>query len=208
MKLIQRQKGFTIVELMIATAAFSIILLLATGSIMEIGKLYYKALTQSKTQETARNISEEVTRSIQFSKFSKEVPDPTRNQFCIGDTRYTYEFNQKIDPADTSRIGIKASRISSADSCATPGAPGKELLGKNMQLLDFVVEPVANSSGKVYEIHLRIAYADNDLLTAYDNNGNLVPGANTKTALCKSNVAGSNFCAVSHLDNFVKKRLQ
>ncbi len=81
-----------------------------------------------------------------------------------------------------------------------------------MQLLAFEVNPLPNTSNEVYEIKVKIAHGENDLLTPYDVNGNPNAGVDTSKALpdasCKSNVAGSNFCAVSKLDNFVTKRLQ
>ena len=197
------QLGFTIVELMIATAAFSLILLLATGAIIEVGKLYYKSLVQIKTQETARNISEDVTRSIQFSRGA--LDSPASGVYCIGDTRYEFQLNQQVDPdTSPSPTGLKAQRFSG--NCSSPGSitSNKELLGKNMQLLNFKI--TEDHSKEIYEIKVRIAYGDKDVLDAYDKDGNLI--ADPKTTLCKSSRSGSNFCAVSELDNFVKKRLQ
>ncbi len=53
--------GFTIIELLIATTIFSVVLLLAASGLLYIGRLYYKGLTSSATQEAARNIMQELT---------------------------------------------------------------------------------------------------------------------------------------------------
>lgn len=63
-KTIKNTAGFTIVELMIATVVFSVILILITTGIIQIGKAYYKGIIGSRTQETARKITDEVGRSI------------------------------------------------------------------------------------------------------------------------------------------------
>ena len=51
------QKGFTVLELMIATTVFSVMLLLTTTGMIQIGKVYYKGLVTAKTQDTVRSIS-------------------------------------------------------------------------------------------------------------------------------------------------------
>lgn len=205
----RNQKGFTIIELMVATTTFSVVLLIATTTLIAVGRLYSKNIIQSTTQETARNASEEVTRTFQFSNTDIVPLADVGNQrsFCIGDTKYTYVLNQQVKDGV---IGLRSERLSTP-SCSGAATRARELLGENMRLLDFQVNPL-DANHKIYGIKLRVAYGDNDLLTHYDNNGapvdppNLV--TNAATATCKSGVAGSNFCAVSELDNVVRKRLE
>jgi prepilin-type N-terminal cleavage/methylation domain-containing protein len=197
-----KQSGFTIIELIIASAAFSTVLIIASAASIQIGKLYYKGLIQSETQEAARNVSEEITRSIQYASTDKidGQNNPTQNQFCIGDTRYTYKVDQQVKNGD---LGLRVKRLNAGETCSG-GAEGKELLGDNMRLLNLVVEPI-DSGKKVYKVNISIAYGDNDLLSHYNDSGSakIAPpdGANCKPG------AGSQFCAVSQLDNIVRKRL-
>jgi len=209
------QRGFTLVELMIASAAFSLVLLIASSTAIQIGKLYYKGLIQSKTQETARGIADEITGSFQFASGkviagASGPPMPAgHQQVCIGDTRYTYAIDQKVGPTGT---GIKAQRLNGA-ACAdaTPGSFGRELLGTNMRLLELNLNPPTylDSEKETLQIKIRIAYGDNDLLTHYPENADAssAPIAAANTGLCRSGIAGGSFCAVSSLDNVVKKRL-
>ncbi|HVS58314.1 MAG TPA: prepilin-type N-terminal cleavage/methylation domain-containing protein [Candidatus Saccharimonadales bacterium] len=111
----QNQSGFTIVELMIATVVLSVALLIATMTIMGVGRLYYKGQNAARTNDTARNAIEEISRQIQFSPDSPNLyaapkisgcpnaPGETTQSFwcyetgsgkvygyCIGNTRYSF----------------------------------------------------------------------------------------------------------------------
>lgn len=204
------QSGFTIIELMMATFAFSVVLLIASNAIVQIGRMYYKGQIQSRTQETARNISEEVTRSFQFTggryvPVSPDVADgwpDNQQQFCINDTRYTVFIDQQVRSGVQ---GLNAKRLNAADQCKGV-ADGRELLGENMRVLHFEVNEL---DPKTFLIDIRLAYGDNDLLTHYPDNAaeDTDPIDAPDDATCKSGVAGNHFCATSRLDNIVRKRL-
>ena len=105
-----KQSGFTIVELMIATLIFSLVLIAAMAALVQIGRLYYRGVTQARTQEVARSITEEITQAIQFSsanidpgtKITAYKIDPTApesayiSHFCIGEKRYTYAIDRQV----------------------------------------------------------------------------------------------------------------
>lgn len=59
-------QGFTLVELMIATALFSSILLLITFGLLSIGQNYYKGKNSARTQDVARRVIDEISQAIQF----------------------------------------------------------------------------------------------------------------------------------------------
>lgn len=69
----RNSEGFTLVELMIATSIFSVILLLLTFGLLGIGQNYYKGRNSVRTQDTARRIMDEISQAIQFSA---EPPSP------------------------------------------------------------------------------------------------------------------------------------
>lgn len=208
---IKSQKGFTIIELLIATTVFSVVLLIVSTGIVRIGQAYYKGIIQNRTQEVARSISEEVSRSIQLADGQKRDV-PGQNKFCIGDVRYTYNIGQVVGPGV---IGLTTEKIDPLASCAdASGSFAQELLGPNMRLLRFSVNSADNNQGKVWRVEVRVAYADaqsNDLLTPYKNDGtpnNPATLANDiSNATCKSGIPGSAFCATAQLDTTVKKRL-
>lgn len=102
------QAGFTILELVIATSVFGVMLLLATTGMLEIGRAYYKGITTSKTQAIARDIENDISNSIQNgggADTSQETPSAqykVKSGFdlkaeCVGDTRYSYAIDAKVD---------------------------------------------------------------------------------------------------------------
>lgn len=105
-KLRNNQAGFTILELMISTVVFSVMLLGAAAMLVQIGRMYYKGVVSSRTQEATRTIADDVTRAVQFSNKAVTVATPdvintddgqiTVNAFCVGNTRYTYIINGQV----------------------------------------------------------------------------------------------------------------
>lgn len=129
MKKDRSQHGFTIVELMFSTMAFSTILVLCLASLVQIGRMYYKGITNARTQEAARLIVDELTQAIQLSSgnikqptlvgpgtlptgpvvpvVSGDVAAGTTAYFCIGTTRYTYALDRKHSPNKTNNAATK-----------------------------------------------------------------------------------------------------
>lgn len=63
----RNQKGFTLVELLLATAVFSIALIAITAAVIQLFKAYQSGISIRKTQSTARILSEELTRQARSS---------------------------------------------------------------------------------------------------------------------------------------------
>lgn len=213
-----RQAGFTIVELLMATAVFSIVLLIATTGIIKVSQDYYKGITQNRTQEASRNVSEDITRTIQLANGSIQKV-PGKNIYCVGGTsRYTFKLNRQIVPrtsvvTDPANYSLLLENKSPNEACDTPfnAANAREMLGGNMRLLHFDIRE-ADTTRQTWRVQVRVAYGDNDLLTSYDNSGNRVGGSSdtdaaVRDAQCKSSISGNNFCATARLDTLVKRRL-
>lgn len=212
------QKGFTIIELIIATTVFSVVLVMVSTMIIQIGKMYYKGITMSVTQQTTSTISDDVSRAVQFSggtiDSSSDEETATR-AYCIGGIRYTYVTNkQQNDGGHVLWRDEKPSDSCSPADYSQPLNNGREMIGSHMRLLQFEVTPLNGASAA--RVQVSVAYGDNDLLTSYDNNGtNLVDAngdgaineADIASATCRSLTLGGSFCAVSGLTTIVKKRL-
>jgi prepilin-type N-terminal cleavage/methylation domain-containing protein len=200
------EQGFTLVELMIATTVFSIVLLLATTGIINIGKLYYKGISTARTQDTTRLVINEVSRSVQLTKRELKSGSAGQHQAkCMGKDRYTYRINVKV--ADGNHA-LWYDEITEGAECvpADPDASnGRELLGSNMRLIDFSIKDNPADRTRV-EIKVGIAYGDNDLLTTYSDDGETYIGPTPAAAQCKPTNSGGSFCAVSSLETFVKRR--
>lgn len=210
------QSGFTIIELLIATTIFAFILLIATAGIVRIGQLYYKGITESRTEENIRAVSDELARSVQFATGYKiPISSPANiEKFCLGDTRYTGYIDQEFKTG-TNNTGLVAETLTPGSSCAgctnSCVLETRQLLGSNTRLLKLNVEKIGASSDQdAWDVDVRIAYGDDDLLTHNDTNGNRID-VNDKLALedasCRAGISGGTFCSVARLDTVVKKRL-
>lgn len=58
---------------MVATVVLSVVLLIATMTILGVGKLYYKGQNATHTNDTARNILEDVSQHVEFSALSPNL---------------------------------------------------------------------------------------------------------------------------------------
>lgn len=136
------QRGFTIIELMFATAVFSLILMMSMAAIMQITRLYYRGVTQTATQDAARAIADEFSQAIQFSNDKIFYPtgsdsNPTGPDIaanvaeegslgfvCVGGKRYTYYIDRQLvrNAPDPTRkqvpIGLWVDRPISPDGTA------------------------------------------------------------------------------------------
>jgi prepilin-type N-terminal cleavage/methylation domain-containing protein len=188
------KRGFTIIELMMATLVFSLILLLLTTGMIQMGRMYYKGLATSKTQDVARNILATVTRDIQFSGGTVDVFGSTHpDTVCIGSRRYQRQLNTEVGGVVH---GLVVDSPAVAGACAGNGTmAGEELLGERMQLLalDITRVPASNPASNLFQVTLKVAYGPADLVDASG---------------CKATRPdASQFCAVSQLSTVVQKRI-
>lgn len=203
--------GFTIIELLVATLVFSIVMVLIAVGVMQFNHAYYGGITQTNTQDTARSILENISQDIQFT--GDQVTSPIANAgseqgFCIGSDRYSYRLGwQLVNSGPVAALHQQTHVLvkdspglcsgMSAQNFTNPLTAGsKELLSPNMRLSKLSVTQVPGTTN-MYSIDVRVVYGDDDLLTA-------PPTANN--VACKL-VSGSQFCAVSELSTVVQKRL-
>src|SRR5687767_2647693 len=93
-------RGFTIMELLISTVVFGVVLLVVSTAILQFTRVYYKGLTESNVQETTRTIADAITQGIQFSGgtvTSTGTPTAGANAaFCIGNQQYSYQIGHQL----------------------------------------------------------------------------------------------------------------
>lgn len=222
-------KGFTLVELLIATVVFSIVLLTASAALIQVGRLYYKGVITNRTQNVARSVMDNVTQAGQFSSgdftTSTSGSNPTAQILCIGTTRYTYVVGPRrqakapngYDPAtntikhvlwqDTILNGectvdkpdLKLDNPNDYEGVANKNRNGQELLDENMRLGKFNIAALAGNTQDVLTADIRVLYGVNEVL----NNPN-----DPATATCISSRLGGQWCAVSELSSVVYRRVE
>lgn len=216
------QKGFTIVELMIALTIVSIMLLLATTIFVHLGNDYTKGINLARTQNAARNIIDQVSQELQFSGGMLQTgSNGGNNAICIGNTRYSFVIGKKAvsAPSPTPQHVLWQETMPAGDNCSPlnlatdpPGTTafnhilppaqsnGKELMPDRMRLTGLCVSQVGSS----YQVSVWLAYGDDDLLSAP---GGTPDGCGNKHQYCIGST-GDQFCAVSELQTTVAARLQ
>lgn len=203
------QQGFTIIELLIATTVFGVLLLIASTAVVGLSRQYYKGLIQARTQEVARNISEEIANNIRYSTggiTSASVGDI--NYTCIANRRYMYRQGRKLGSPGTPAVLIRDEGCGTAlPPLGAPIAGQVELMGDNMRLALLRI----TNTGSLYTISVRILYGDDDLLCSPSADGDCASSTPTVNAgepdvVCKGQ-AGSQFCATAETSITVVRRL-
>lgn len=215
------KSGFTIIELMISTTVFSLVLMLCLAGIMQITKMYYRGVTQARTREVARTIVDEIAEAIRFS--SKDIvigngvigpqidesdDDESVGYFCIGQKRYTYAIDRQVkeSPKANTKEQRHALWLDQPETCQgaadltqdEPSPDGKSLLAENMRLYELSVEQV-DPIQRIYTIKIGVAYGDDDLLSVKEND--------TTQLTCEGAFVGSEFCSTTNFLVTVQKRL-
>jgi prepilin-type N-terminal cleavage/methylation domain-containing protein len=223
----KQQGGFTIIELMIATMVFAVILLGATTALFQLEKMYYRGIITARAQTTSRTVMASISQQLQFSQnvFTRapkvtSYADKLEVQgFCIGTTRYSYVINGQVEEgagyeAANHQIahGLWRDTISPTAACVpldltranpeqTPAyqaSPGSAGSELLQQNMRLgVLDVNCPDDGSLCKIDLNIIYGDDDLLA---------PDAVNPVG-CRSTF-GDQWCATSHLSTHVFKRLQ
>lgn len=144
----KKQKGFTLIELMVSTIVFSLVLMAVTVALVQISRLYYRGVTQARTQEIMRNVSDEISQSIQFSAQDVTPPnypvgstpgpdiassnrgaDSDQFYFCVGPKRYSFAVDRMVSKeaiANTNKysphgLWVDVPTTGCANSAVAPG---------------------------------------------------------------------------------------
>lgn len=197
--------GFTIVELMIALSVLSTILVISSAVVINLGVLFTRGVNQSNTQNTTRNVINEIANQLQLGGATPIIP-AGQNFFCLGSQRYNYRLNHELKGTDDADHVLWRDTMNNSASCkllVITGVPnptdsftnttisGTELMGANMRLTDFNIYDNGNGT---YTVKVTVAYGDNDLVSTIGGRTFCKPGS------------GSQYCAVSALVQTVSKR--
>ena len=215
-RLHKESRGFTIVELMIATLIFSIVLLLCAFAISHVGRMYYKGVIIGRTQDTARKVTEEISQTLQFAAGDDDpsifMRTGTRTEsgvpiesYCLGTTRYSFTRVRSLGTAANQSDHVLWRDINNnAGTCEPVNITqasltgGEELLGENMRLPHFAI----TESNGLWSIDISVTFGDDPTLYEDDT---AVSGPEYE--FCKGTTAGGQFCAVSAFSTSVTRRL-
>lgn len=214
-------KGFTIIELMIATSVFSIILLVALAGFTSIGRIFYKGVTINQTQDITSQILTDVSQNIQSAaSISSNSSSPHYltgngyNYYCVGGTRYTVNLQHELNTSQAEdysvggNFGLVRDQLPGATACAAPcatssGCPSGtlsfnhpvEMLSNKMRLMRL---DIASVNGRLYNVSVVVAFGDDD---AFSN----INDADKIT--CENGQGAQAFCSVNKLSTGVYEGL-
>jgi hypothetical protein len=211
------------VEVSIASTVFSIVLLVALTSFFTIGRLFYKGVSITQTQDAITQLYQDINGNFQSA--ASISPPQTGNgysYYCVGNARYTYKIHNMVsldvapDHAPNGNFGILKDILpGNSSACAVPCndqgstvcSPGTakfdkpiELLGQKMRIEKFNIQ---SNGASLYDISLVVAYGDDDVLE-YAIPG---PPPDYSSVACKNDSSSQQFCSVSRLNTAIYRGL-
>jgi Tfp pilus assembly protein PilV len=205
-----KSAGFTIMELLISTIVFGLVLLVVTTAILQFTRVYYKGVTESNVQETARTIADAIAQGIQFNggTVTNTTASPTPGNsyaFCIGNRQYSYQVGHQMTDGTPTATQKRHALVNTSVAGCTSSTPaqnmssatvtGREMLAPSMRLARMEVTSLGTN---LYRVSVKVVYGDDDLLT----------NPTASNASCRNIRAGTQFCAVSDITTTVVKRVE
>ena len=217
------QRGFTLIELILASVFLSFVLLMAAYAFVQVNRAFNQGQTVKIIQETARIVMEDMARELTLAgdKQITIVDDdaaPGNRRLCIGELRYAwnegiyYEDTTASDttnptPAQLLRNGnlenfslIKETQ-GVTDCTSTPPITWNgyitDLIPKRASVLDIEISKIndaGSNAGQVYRLSLTLSTRTKDLV---DN-----PADPTECDPTK----GTTYCDIVHLETAVSVR--
>lgn len=178
-----RQTGFTIIELSLATAFISVLLIIILFGIIQIVGSYNKGSALKRVNQSGRSIGAELQRSLKESvPSSVTIPAAVRQRACLG--TYSYAWNigtvqtNRYSGGDTTPIGFIRVRDPARAVC-TPAtsliakANAVELLGDGLVMRRVVfnasgtlASATSGDSFGLFTVDYTLSTPDDDLLVA------------------------------------------
>ena len=215
MRSIKQQSGFTIIELLIATTVFSIVLVVIVASFLQVGRMFYKGVSVNNTNEAARNLVDEISNDARLTPTPSEVKsdstDTAKRFFCVGPHRYTFKLNTQVKAGDinsnarnmTAGIVQDTTSGNCQDPTALLGSSPRQILGPDMRLNAMNVSQNASGSGMLIHVHVIFYGADDRVFssTAHPNDtaADHAAAINDADAYCSGNILSTQFCAMADI---------
>jgi prepilin-type N-terminal cleavage/methylation domain-containing protein len=211
-------KGFTLVELMLAMALFSVILVVSTAGFIGINRTYTRGVIKKQLSESIQKISSDVTTLVQIQPagsviFCNENDHPPTRQDCPPLASYTYNvlcFAGQRYYWPSSGSGLGGLYKDSNDCSDSTFDKSVEIVDTRYAVEEFKIVPLTN---ELYQLRGVLHTTNINALTTSDNNGvystqRSTPGFDPYLTKCKGSSAGSivQTCAVEMFDFVINSR--
>lgn len=198
---VKRQHGFTLVELTIAMAMGGVLLLVMSTGIIKLFTVYQAGVSIRNSQQTARILSDVITRDIRASYGMGTIDDSTTKGLCLmtttpdtlGKANGVAYYYTKVANKNTTTQVLKKTTITGAQRSATGSygcAPsgGVAVSPDTVSVLDFAATPTPTLNTSY------IPQLVNYTLTLVGSNALDLINAATNTCTVQ---AGSQYCSVT-----------
>lgn len=197
MELKSSQKGFTILELMIAIAVMGVTLLLVTMGVIQVSRYYQQAQTKTALLNANRELHQKFAQDLQYSGYvplgttASPLTKSGYNIACVGTTRYIWKANSFTDNF------FGTDTITSEGQCTTNNIDTtvtSSPMPPNTRVTKFELTQVNG----FYQLTTRFIAANNtDLFTGNDY-----------TKDCIGVAFGGSFCATGQLSSTLVRKVQ
>jgi len=216
-----KSHGFTIIELLVATLVFSIVLVVLLAAFVQISRLFYKGVNMSRTQEDTRAIVQSISTDIEFSQNPPVILTPITTSmlnnpqrpitgvFCVGLHRYTYQLGYQLGSSTNNNLGVKREDVSFSSGCnlSAPGTNPVEMLENGMQLNNL---SVGCTNGRcTIDIHVVFWGGAPDIFSSPTPQYSSSFSANlyqAPDAECTGSLTDSQYCATADFSSVVLQR--
>ena len=184
------QSGFTIIEILLAMAIFSFVMITIITAFTQIIRSYRKGVVSQRTQESTREIVDLISKE---ARNSSDVEVKTAGGgaslvrlLCFNNTVFEY------------RKAGKTLKQRSSEDCVSSTA-GESVVSDELDVLDFVADDKSSVNGTKLGFNLTIAVGT--------DNGTGGAGLLDSTGkVCDPSKAGSQFCSTSSLTTSIGLR--
>lgn len=192
----QNQRGFTVIELLLATTFFSVIIMMVTAGFIQINRSYTRGTIVRNMQNNARVLFEDISRTIRDSTPGGLVYSNTQPyRICVPGIRYGWnQFNGS--GRSTESLPAGTSMVKSYDTGTCTGAmPANATspLGENMIVQHMAITPIVPGNNRTVRFVMVISSPTAELTTQGEN------------AQCRT-AQNSQYCDVVRLESVITLR--
>lgn len=157
-----KQKGFTVIELMLAMSGIAFLLLFVVFAILHVTGLYTKGIATRQINQAGRQMTDDISRAIRYG--AQPVVLESNHRLCVGGKTYIWN-----DPDDTTYVNTKVgggtmrfvvvdgtalcSTVPATSPSGDVPASAQEVLGNVVTLQELTVNKL-DASSPVYELRM------------------------------------------------------
>lgn len=166
----RRNQGFTLIELTLALAFISFLLLFMVAAILQVTRLYVKGSALRQINQTGRQLMDDVSTSLRASATPLYIKD--NNRLCVGTTSYAWNSGDEVvnkfndDATDSTTLRFVSVHDPAGELCSYPHATldrqkTTDLVGPEITPLRFSVE----QHGQLWDVSLILGTSGDNIPT-------------------------------------------